>query len=51
MPTFSFDSFLCHKFAIFWGGTLWIESTNKWKQYLITTITIYISNTLTYKIK
>ncbi len=33
MPTFSFDSLTCHKFATSsWSGTLWIESTNRSKQ-------------------
>jgi hypothetical protein len=50
MPTFAFNSIVCHKSTISsWSGTLWIESTNMWKK-LIKIITTSISNILSYKI-
>jgi hypothetical protein len=43
MPTFAFDSFVCHKSdTSSWGGTLWIKSTNRWKQYNNNNNNIYI---------
>ncbi len=36
MPTFAYNSLMCHISATFsWGETLWIKSTNRWKQSII----------------
>jgi len=36
IPTFAFDSLICHIFATSsWGATLWIESTNRLKQPML----------------